>query len=269
MSKAQLEFKVYSHITSYPIIKETADYAVSWSMIKLLAQQLVSSIQTVLSYLSNFELFVKYWNLLDVTIDGWLVFLDDKLPIIKSISFSSIYQSIKTYYDNLIIAVRSKFDDLLKACHAPIHSFMKFIDPVLKVANDYYEYILNLVLPYSKQVESEAHNVTENVKSEYERLLSLGLETYSRIHSTASNVSKLSTHVTNTYKNELKESNSTTQAVSNTTRKLSSDAYQSIKPTLDRVVGATTSAVSSNIVEPTVQINDDLSTAVATGVEVH
>lgn len=268
--KQKLNLKAYHHVASYPVLEETADYAVSFSFVKLLADQASSTLHQLLAYLSSFELVVSYWNYIDATLEGWLSSLDGRIPILKSASFQSAYKGVQDYYNSIIASISAKLSSLSKSVQPAADRVIKFFDPVLKVTNDYYEYVLNLILPYSKQLEADLKEAPETVRTQYQRTLSLFGETYHRLSSTASNVSKIPSHVTTTYKNELKESTSTTQAVSKTTRKLSNDAYQTIKPTLDRVVGVGNNAATSTIdkVEPVVgELKDSI--AHATGVEVH
>lgn len=268
--KQKLNLKAYHHVASYPVLEETADFLVSFSFVKLLADQTSSMLHQLLAYLSSFELVVSYWNYIDSTLEGWLSSLDSRFPILKSASFQSVYKGIQDYYNSLIASISARLSSLAKSVQPVVDRVTKFFDPVLKVTNDYYEYVLNLILPYSKQLEKDIKETPETVRAQYQRTLSLFGETYHRIYSTASNVSKIPSHVTTTYKNELKESTSTTQAVSKTTRKLSNDAYQTIKPTLDRVVGVGNNAATTTIdkVEPVVgELKDSI--AHATGVEVH
>lgn len=267
ITKKKLNLRAYHHVMDYPIVKEVSDFSTSFSFVKLFCNQISSLLNQILSYLSSFELIVSYGNLVDSILDGWLKVLDENVPFVKTFSFSSSYQSFSN-------SINSNYQAVSKTVQPYFDSVVKFFDPVLKVTNDYYEYILNLILPYSKVVEKEIQEGEVIIETQYHRMLKLIGETYNRMHSTASNVSKIPSHVSTTYRNELKESNSTTQAVSNTTRKLSTDAYQTIKPTLDRVVGVTsttTTKVSDEVVDKVEPVVAELkeSVAHATGVEVH
>lgn len=268
--KQKLSLKTYHHVAAYPIVKEVANFAVSFSFIKLLSEQLSSFLHLVLAYLSSFELVVSYWNYLDSVFVGWLDALDARVPILKSASFEALYKWFQNHYNSFIAGINARLDSISKSLQPILDRISKFFDPILKITNDYYEYVLNLILPYSKQLEAEIKETPETVRTQYQRTLTLFVDTYNRIYSTASNVSKIPSHVTSTYKDGLNESNSTTEAVSKTTRKLSNDAYQAIKPTLDRVVGVTSNTANNTIdkVEPVVgELKDSI--AHATGVEVH
>ncbi|KAG0674527.1 hypothetical protein C6P40_002169 [Pichia californica] len=276
--KTQLSLTAVNHVRNYPFYIEIHNLLISITFIKLLFDQISNFASMLLSYISSFELIVFYWNYIDSFLNSLLDNLDSRVPILKTFSFKSLNKSIQNSYTSFISNINSRYESISKSLQPRIDSIYKFLDPILKLTNDYYEYILNLILPYSQTVSKEIDEGSKTIQNEYQRMLSLFKETYNRIYSTASNVSKIPTHVTNTYKNESKESTSTSQAVAKTTRKLSNDAYQSIKPTLDRVVGVTNSSLNevskvseANIqkIEPVFSEIKDSITDTATGVEVH
>lgn len=241
-------------------------------------------ISSTLNWASQYELFASYWNYADALADSVLTRLDSALPALKTVSVVGTYHALnQTFTDS--------FHKLSAALSGPVNSVAKFFDPVLKLTNDYYETVLNLVFPPSttqKVVSAVGLDEPSTSSTELQRGWALLGETYNRLYSAAANVSQLPNHVSTMYQNELKETKSATQAVQKTTRKLSNDAYATIKPTFDKVVGLTTSTASEaskkaaekaaevvgaaeRAAEPLVEMKDNIAANVAsaTGVEVH
>lgn len=244
--------KTYQHVANYPAIEEVTSWLSQWELFKFAFKTWSTFLHTTINYINSFDRLASYWTQLDSLLDSWLSFFDKTFPTVANFSYSSTYDSIFKSVDKRISALNRVAESALKS-----------LDPILKYTNDYYEYVLNLVLPSTSKL-----NLNLNPEySEYQRGWSLIKETFNRIHIAASGVSKIPTHVTETYKNEAKETKSTTEAVTNTTRKLSNDAYQSIKPTFDRVIGLNS---ASNPIEDLSEIKDNISRDVAnaTGVEV-
>lgn len=243
--------KTYQHLINYPAVKEITSWLSQWEILKFALTTLNTYIYSVINYISSFEVLASYWTQFDLLLDGWLNSFDRSFPNIAKFSYANTYHSI-------VKRVNKRLANLNKT----LGSILKYFDPVFKYTNDYYEYILNLVLPSDSKLNLNSEYF------EYQRGWALINETYNRIHNAASNVSKIPTHVTETYKNEAKETKSTTEAVTNTTKKLSNDAYQSIKPTFDRVIGLN---AASNPLEDLSEIKDNVAKdiAKATGVEVH
>jgi hypothetical protein len=270
VSENKLELKTSKHFLSYPSVKEFVNLVTYFEWTKIIVNTISNALLSSLIFLSKYEIIVSYWNYFDSTFDYWLNSFDNRFPIFKKFSFNSILNFLKDYYNSLISSIKNRYSSLSKSLQPRVNSIIKSCDPVLKVSNDYYEYVLNLILPDSTKItaESKIDKVAET--TEYDRMLDLLSQTYSRIHLTASNVSKLPSHVSTTYHNELKETKSTTQAVSKTTRKLSNDAYNSIKPTIEKVVGLT-SSTTDKITEPLIDVTEKIASnvAAATGVEVH
>lgn len=243
--------KTYQHLTNYPAVKETTSFLSQWRVFNIVFETLKTYIHSVIDYISSFDALSSYWTHLDLLLDGWLSSFDRSFPNVAKFSYTSTYNSVVKRVNKRVGQVSET-----------VESSLKIFDPVFKYTNDYYEYVLNLVLP------SESKLNLNSEYSEYQRGWALLNETYSRVHNAASNVSKIPTHVTETYKNEAKDTKSTTEAVTNTTKKLSNDAYQSIKPTFDRVIGLNS---ASNPLEDLTEIKDNVAKDIskATGVEVH
>lgn len=258
------------HFLSYPAVKEFVSLFIYFEWTKLTIDTISNGLLSALIFLSRYEFLVSYSNYFDSTFDNWLNSFDNMFPFFQKISFGSILNFLRDYYNSLILSIKNRFSSLSKSLQPRVNSIIKSCDPILKVSNDYYEYVLNLILPDSTKTTAQAKIDKVAETTEYDRMLDLLSQTYSRIHLTASNVSKLPSHVSTTYHNELKETKSTTQAVSKTTRKLSNDAYNSIKPTIEKVVGLT-SSTTDKITEPLIDVTEKIASnvAAATGVEVH
>lgn len=264
--KSTLHYTTYTHLRSYPVVDEVVTFATDWDTVKYIVKLVWSIIKTRLGWLTNYDFFVAYWNYFDTLFDSWLITLDARFPRVKEYSIVNSFASVQKSLNQRLVSIN-------ESVSPTVNRILASFDPVLKITNNYYENVLDTVLPVSDKAEAEtAAAAAAETKTEYQRMIALFVETYNRIYLTTSSVTKIPAHVSNTYQNERKKENNTTfQAVSKTTRKLSNEAYQSIKPTLDRVVGSNESTNKIDIVapptvvdqvEPTVAIN-------TTGVEVH
>lgn len=270
-SYSKLHFTAIDHLNSYPAIDEIKSFILSWSVSSLIFNSISTYIKNLLSFLSQFEIFISYWNYLDSLLNSTFSLIDSRFSFIKNFSFISTYKSlIKLFNDNL--------NSLLNVTRQPFNNFIKYFDPILKISNDYYESLLNLIFPTSAFTDFKTKlKIITNEQNQFQRLLNLLDETFNRINLTVTTVSKIPSHVSNVYQNELKETKSTTQAVSKTTRKLSNDAFQTIKPTFEKVskaVNLTNNNINSNIdkvTEPLIEIKDNIQNEFSnvTGVEVH
>lgn len=269
-SKNKLTLKTYKHIFSYPVVKEVTGLFTQYSWISSTVQSVQDFLMSVLAFLSGLGIIVACWNYIDSTLDSSLDFFDKNVPFVANFSFVSLWKTVVNYCNSLIAAVNARFNAVVKSLQPRIHAIIKSFDPILKVTNDYYEYILNSILPNTLLIKVDSKFGKLHESTEFDRMLHLMNQTFTRINLTASNVSKLPSHVSNTYRNELKETKSTTQAVSKTTRKLSNDAYNTIKPTIDKVynyTANTANGAAEKITEPIINVTE--SVAAATGVEVH
>ena len=279
-SIGSLKITAATHIGAYPLIQEAYAVATYLDSAKAVINFLWNYISSTLNWASQYELFASYWNYADALADSVLTRLDSALPALKTVSVVGTYHAlIQTFTDSL--------HKLSAALSGPVNSVAQFFDPVLKLTNDYYETVLNLVFPPTttqKVVSAVGLDEPSTSNTELQRGWALLGETYNRLYSAAANVSQLPNHVSTMYQNELKETKSATQAVQKTTRKLSNDAYATIKPTFDKVVGLTTSTASEaskkaaevvgaaeRAAEPLVEMKDNIAANVAsaTGVEVH
>lgn len=268
--KNKLTLKTFKHIKCYPVVEEFTCLFTQYSWICSAVDSIHHTLTSVLKFLSKFGFIVACWNYIDSTLDSVLCFVDKTIPFIATFSFASTWKWLVDYYTSLIAKINSKCKTISNSLHPKISAILKYFDPILKVTNGYYECILNFVLPDTDIVKVDTKTDKLYETSEFDRMLDLMSQTYTRINLTASSVSKLPSHVSSTYRNELKETKSATQAVSKTTRKLSNDAYNTIKPTIDKVVSytANTAKVAADkITEPLINVTE--SVAAASGVEVH
>lgn len=231
-----MQLKTYHHLQTYSAVSELCDLISVITRFELITRLLTAisgSVQNLFAYLSTLGLFVRLWNWADSLVDGWLNAVEKKFPKIKTVSFISLYETMQHQCGMIKAAVGQWATQVSN--HMQLH--LKWFDPVLKVSNDFYEYLLHLMFPSSVALGKDPDTNPNEEGSEYHRMVCLFKETSQRINMAAKNIGNIPSHVTVTYQNELKETKSTTQAVTKTTRKLSNDAYQLIKPTLDKVVG--------------------------------
>lgn len=269
-STGTFELKTYRHISNYPFVQEFSALLTSITILNSLLTIVKGYINLALQNLSKYQIFTTYANSLDTTLDSWLSFFDQKLPFMSNFSFGKHYHDLQQYCYEVVASLNSRYLSLRKSLESVFESSLKKLEPILRLTNNYYESILNFILPMSPTSKTEAivGKITES--SEIDRMKNLSLETYKRLQLTASNVSKLPVHVSDTYKKELENEKSATKAVTSTTRKLSNDAYQTIKPTIEKVVSLTKST-TEEAKNPILDFSEEVihNAATATGVEVH
>lgn len=241
-----MESKTYHHINAYKFVAEPMGAVGHFPAVNWTTAQLSSLAHSLMALLAAVPLIVSSWNTVDGYLDSLLGGFDASFPNLAAFSFVASYNS-------LVAQVSTQWQAVVAHSAELQAQVIGYLNPVLKVTNDYYEYIIDLVLPYETAIETEFAN-------EYQRGVGLVMETYRRITSVATRVSTIPTHVSDVYTNESKETKSTTEAVTKTTHKLSMEAYSQIKPALDRFVGTKENVEIISIEE--LKIN-------STGVEVH
>lgn len=261
-----LPVKSYNHFLAYPFIHEIVSLFLSFSLIAWIATHLSQAIEVVAAYLSKVEFVVHYWTIADNAMDTVLGTIDKKYPKVAKFSFlefiSFLKNSYKEYYDSLF----KKATEFYHATDPTRRQINSKLEPIFKIANDYYEYLLDIILPYAQELSNDSETTKKEIYNEYHRMLQLWISTYDRLQNISSTIAGLPSHVSDVYAKEFEQANGTTDAVTKATRKLSSEAYDTIKPTLDRFVPV----VKSDTVGP---IPDDANnlqeTVMTTGIEVH
>lgn len=228
-----METAAAKHLMAYNLISEPTGYMESFPVVNWTVSRLQALIGQIMVLLAAIKPIASIWNRFDALLLALMVRFDNTFPLVANFSFVGTY--------NAIIAQVNKAISSLQAWGAQLGSY---VSVVVKAVNDYYQHMIDLVLPYETALEQEFTN-------EYQRGVALLVETYRRIAGVATRVSSLPTHVSNVYSTESKDTKSTTQAVTKTTQKLSMEAYDHIKPSLDKFVGLKDKPIDSIAVHST------------------
>lgn len=209
-----------SHLGQYPFLAEPWALVVSVPLFAALWTRVLALVQPLLDYVFSLGVIKS----LDARLDALLAAFDKRFPAVAQFSFNQTFQD-----------VRKTLQALLDALYAQLSKYQTqlsgYVDPLVKLTNDYYSAVIDTVLPYEQAIHKE-------FSSEYARAVGLLEETYTRIVKLATHASTLPAHVSQVYVDESSNTKTTTEAVTKTTQKLSQEAYSTIKPALNRIVGA-------------------------------
>ncbi|KAH3670756.1 hypothetical protein OGAPHI_001272 [Ogataea philodendri] len=244
----------YSHLRKYPLVADTSAFVERFSTVKVIESYTNTLVTRLVGLLSNVSIAVSILNYLDQTTDAALSYVDKTFPSITSVSYESISKTLESYYNGWasqsVKRVRTTFSNATAVVRSRVSS-------VVKILNDYYEAVIDRLLPLEKQAEAKAQEVSDAAQSELARSRKLLSSTYERAQPYVSQVSSLPTYVTEVYSDE-KASASTPVALAKTSRRLSNEAYTSaikptydarIKPTVDRLIGSRTESPVDKVVE--------------------
>ncbi|GME79273.1 unnamed protein product [Ambrosiozyma monospora] len=276
--ESKLNFVSWNHIKNYPIVSESISRASSLPFAPKVKSYVEPYTVAAVSYVTSVSLLVNVINTGDKFFDAGLNKIDERYPSIKTVNYEVANQFATEKYNTTVENVNKKINDSLKDEKSTASTIKKRLEPVLKIVNDVFEKALNFFFPVSKPaapgVEGEVTTpATAQSADQLGRLVNLTKDATKRAAPLVSTVSTLPAHYKGIYDEEKTKGSTPSVALANTSRKLSQDAYVTLKPTLDLVnkevherlekIGktSTTEKPTEETVEPV--------KAVSTGVEVN
>lgn len=230
-----------AHLKAYPIISELMTWLQHYTLVTYLINYLKQAFNVGKPYLAKVPYFIPNVKKLDAFVDDSLLTKFDQIfPAITKLTLSdltpsSIYASAKTYvygkYNKLT-------ESLIKSFSSARESSVKMINPYVSPINNKFESLIDSYLPESPKLLKEAS------QDELTRFYSL---TSSAVHKSVPLVTstkdqviqlphEISSHISGVYSEELAASKNSTQAFAKTSRKLSAEAIQSLKPIVDPIL---------------------------------
>lgn len=230
---AQPTALTFQHITDYPLINETLDFLIHFPLLSYVAGYFSLVINLGLLAIGYFPTTTYIYNTIDYYLYSLFVTVDSRYP--EAASFS--YSDAADYLEGSTAYVKSELDGYKQ----------KNIDPIVKKGNDLYETTLNTVLPNGLSVEEEAslvdadlHFAADDVHDEIQRSVALAQDTLNRLEPLlkpyVDKASAIPGYVAAVYNEELSKSGSAKDAIKVTTSRLSSDAFEHLKPVLEGLV---------------------------------